>query len=109
MVDIQSVAAEILARKKRKKPPGKNIMACPIPQGNDKYGKTNEKWKKGKVKKAKDWEVIGQGGEEKGLMRAHVWHDFCRERWGWNESFVGWSGVEMKSAWTGESCHCASL
>jgi len=34
MVDIQSVAAEIRREKKkneRKKPQGKNIMACPIP------------------------------------------------------------------------------
>jgi len=35
MVDIQSVAAEIRRGKKeekeRKKPQGKNIMACPIP------------------------------------------------------------------------------
>jgi len=38
MVDIQSVTAEIRRGKKtkeeeRKKPLGKNIMACPIPQG----------------------------------------------------------------------------
>jgi len=36
MVDIQSVTAEIKVRKikierRRKKPQGKNIMACPIP------------------------------------------------------------------------------
>jgi len=35
MVDIQSAAAEIRRGKKerRKKPQGKNIMACPIPYG----------------------------------------------------------------------------
>ena len=37
MVDIQSAAAEIRRGKKRKidrkKPQGKNIMACPIPLG----------------------------------------------------------------------------
>jgi len=37
MVDIQSATAEIRRGKKtkeeRKKPLGKNIMACPIPQG----------------------------------------------------------------------------
>jgi len=38
MVDIQSVAAEIRRGKKikvdrRKKPQGKNIMACPITKG----------------------------------------------------------------------------
>jgi len=41
MVDIQSAVAEIRRGKKRKKkerrrqkPQGKNIMACPITQGN---------------------------------------------------------------------------
>jgi len=44
MVDIQSVAAEIRKGKKkkeeegRKKPQGKNIMACPVPEGrHNKY------------------------------------------------------------------------
>jgi len=35
-VDIQSAAAEIRrvkTRRQKKKPPGKNIMACPITQG----------------------------------------------------------------------------
>ena len=39
MVDIQSVAAEISRGKKkedRKKPQGKNIMVCPVPQGDHK-------------------------------------------------------------------------
>jgi len=31
MVDIQTATAEI--RRGKKKPQGKNIMACPIPQG----------------------------------------------------------------------------
>jgi len=30
MVDIQSATAEMRRGKKEKKPPGKNIMACPI-------------------------------------------------------------------------------
>jgi len=35
MVDIQSATAEIRRGKKedRKKPQGKNVMACPIPNG----------------------------------------------------------------------------
>jgi len=36
MVDMQSPTAEITRGKKkkdRKKPQGKNIMACPVPQG----------------------------------------------------------------------------
>ena len=46
MVDIQSAAAEIRRGKKieeemRKKPQGKNIMACPITQGGHKK-KQNE-------------------------------------------------------------------
>jgi len=38
MADIQSVTTEIGRRKKeeRKKPQGKNIMACPITQGDHK-------------------------------------------------------------------------
>jgi len=39
MVDIQSAAAEIRRGKKkedRKKPQGKNIMVCPVPQGDHK-------------------------------------------------------------------------
>jgi len=39
MVDIQSVTAEIRRGKKedrKKKPHGKNILACPIPQGGHK-------------------------------------------------------------------------
>jgi len=38
MVDIQSAAAEIRRGKKedRKKPQGKDIMVCPIPQGDHK-------------------------------------------------------------------------
>jgi len=42
MADIQSATVEIRRgkkerrRKKRKKPQGKNIMACPIPQGGHK-------------------------------------------------------------------------
>jgi len=40
MADIQSVTAEIRRgkkeRKKKKKPQGKNIMVCPIPQSDHK-------------------------------------------------------------------------
>jgi len=46
MVDIQSATAEIRRGKKRKKerrkkPQGKNIMACPITQGGYKYNIKN--------------------------------------------------------------------
>jgi len=37
MIDIQSAAAEISEERKKteiKKPQGKNIMVCPIPQGD---------------------------------------------------------------------------
>jgi len=43
MADIQSATAEIRGGKKkeRKKPQGKNIMACPITQGGHKNEEVN--------------------------------------------------------------------
>jgi len=46
MVDIQSAAADIRRGKKgrrKKKPQGKNIMACPITQGDHSKLKTSPK------------------------------------------------------------------
>jgi len=49
MVDIQSAAAKIRRGKdrkiERKKPQGKNIMACPITSGGHKKDRTNDRMK----------------------------------------------------------------
>jgi len=42
MADIQSAMAEIRrGKKKKKKPQGKNIMVCPMPQGDHKKPQTD--------------------------------------------------------------------